>query len=403
MTSRPTSRTRTSATRFLNPAVFSLLFIYMAIELLNRLARTGKFDNHTLGDFIGFRHQSVETLVRGHYEAGIYYPVPFLLLQDALNQLSLPWASALWFMMILCSAMGAIFLSLKLLGLEQEPFRGALALMATLSVIYFIQWDLRSVNLNLVVLFLVLMALSLRQSEKKIWAGTVLSLAIAAKLYPVLMLPYLLWRKEWSWLLATVLGLGVLFIMLPLSVLGLETSWNLSLSWVTHLFESRNLAEWPDYYKPLGRALKDSWEGALQPREIEGVLRLWQFLWLGLVAAVLARSRAWARSSDRLFADATALLFLPLLFSPTFQPHHAAVVLLTAMWLVRIAADKTDSPMRRVASVLILVGAVVLIKTIDTWPERAVAIAGVMTLHLTGLALLAPNKPVRAGVTSNST
>ena len=108
-------------------------------------------------------------------------------------------------------------------------------------------------------------------------------------------------------------------------------------------------------------------------------------------------------ASDCCLADATALLIFPLLFSPTFQPHHAAVVLLTAMWLVRIAADKTDSLMRRVASVLILVGAVVLIKTIDTWPERAVAIAGVMTLHLTGLAFLAPNQHLQEDVGSTPT
>jgi hypothetical protein len=376
---------------------------YFAFESTRRLVVSRRFDLDSLGDFLINLSRSQQILAAGSYGDHFYYPLPFILFQDALGRLGLPVASLLWLTVVTASGVAVGWLGLEALGLRRARWRWVIALGAYLSVVYFLQWDLRAGNSNVAILALVLASLRFGRQGRETAAGGILSLAIALKLYAVVLLPYLAWRRRWRWLGAAGAGLFVLFVVWPALRLGPAEAASLTGSWWAHLVDSGPPLSLPDYYKSLGRSLllvlTDAGGGehniaAWPPTAVIWLTRALQGLWVALIGMQLARARAFATESDRLYADAAVLLLLPLPFSPTFQAHHAVVLLLTALWMTRIAADPAEPVRRRWGSVLVLGLAVLLVKAVHPWPARAVAIMGALAIHTAGLVALPPRSPV---------
>ncbi|MGH0037658.1 MAG: glycosyltransferase family 87 protein [Myxococcota bacterium] len=375
---------------------------YFALESTRRLIVLRRFDVESLGDFMINLSRSQQILARGSYGDHFYYPVPFLLLQEAIGRLGLPAASLLWFATVVAASVAVCWLCLDALGLARHRWRWVLSLAACLGVVYFLQWDLRAGNSNVVILALVLASLRLGRKRSDLAAGGLLSLAIALKLYAAVLIPYLVWRRRWRWLGAASVAVIALFVGWPWLRLGAGEAWALSHSWLAHLLDPGPVLSLPDYYKPLGRSLlllfteAGGSEHSLVAWSPEGVVagtRAIQAVWVAAIAFQIARSRSWADEGERLHADAAVLLLGPLVFSPTFQAHHAVVLLLTAFWMVRIAADPDESSRRRWAAGLLLVLAALMVKAVQPWPARAVAIAGAMALHLAALCSLPPRAP----------
>jgi len=371
------------------------------METTRRLVVHRHFDVESLGDFYINLVRSQQTLEYMTYPEHFYYPVPFLILQEGLAALGLPFASLLWCASSVISALAVLWMSLAALGLDRNPWRWALALAATLPVVYFVQWDLRAGNSNLVLLALVLLSLRLGMRRWPVAGGAGLSLAIALKLYGVVLLPYLAVRRRWRFAAASAGGLVVLFVVLPVLRLGPEGAWSLSSAWLAHLLHPGPSLALPDYYKPFERSLllvltaaggRDHSVARWSPEAVVVLARIGQTLWLAAVAAQLARSRSWRDPAERLYADAAVLLLLPLPFSPTFQAHHAVVLVLTALWMVRVAVDPAETRGRRIGAVAALVAASLLVKVVDEWPARALAIQGALAIHLGALLALPPRR-----------
>jgi hypothetical protein len=372
---------------------------YFAVESTRRIFASGRLDLDSLGDFLINLSRSQQILEAGRYGDHFYYPLPFLILQEGLGALGLPLAAALWFTAVSVAGVALGWLCLDALGLREARWRWAIALLAYASVLYFVQWDLRAKNLNILVLAVVLGSLRLGRTGRPWAAGALLSLAVAAKLYAVVLLPYLAWRRRWSWLAASATGLLVLFAVLPVLRLGPSTAFDLSLSWLGGVLDPGPPLSLPDYYKPLHRSLllwlteaggPERSVAAWPPSWVTAAARLLQLGWVALAASQLRAARSFRDGPSRLFADAAVLLLLPLPFSPTFQAHHAVVLVLTAFWMVRVAVDGEESRARRIRAGGILLGTVVLLKLVQTWPARALAIEGAMALHLLGLRTLPP-------------
>ena len=70
-----------------------------------------------------------------------------------------------------------------------------------------IMGDLSHGNINIFILFLVVLALFAYHQRREFLAGLLLGLAIACKVTPALFVPYFVWKRSWSTLAGCVAGL----------------------------------------------------------------------------------------------------------------------------------------------------------------------------------------------------
>ena len=94
-----------------------------------------------------------------------------------------------------------------------------------------IEGDLVHGNVNLLILFLVVMALGAFCRRRDGLAGLLLALSIACKLTPALFLPYLVWKRAWKTLAAAAVGLLLFVLVLPAMAYGWTNNLDYLQSW----------------------------------------------------------------------------------------------------------------------------------------------------------------------------
>src|SRR5581483_6573332 len=97
--------------------------------------------------------------------------------------------------------------------------------------------DLSHGNINLFILFLVILALYAFHRGRDGVCGIVLALAIACKVTPALFVPYFLWKRAWKTLAGCAVGLVLFFWVVPSLFLGLERNNELLASWSRLMIE----------------------------------------------------------------------------------------------------------------------------------------------------------------------
>ncbi len=75
---------------------------------------------------------------------------------------------------------------------------------------------------NLMLLAMMLYGFWLLQHERPWMAGSMFALATAIKVFPIAVLPYLVWRRHWTAVAGTVIYLGVFLFVLPAPVRGFQ-------------------------------------------------------------------------------------------------------------------------------------------------------------------------------------
>src|SRR5206468_12767165 len=100
-----------------------------------------------------------------------------------------------------------------------NPWLFALPSFVTITFI-FDMFDLGQPNLML--LALMLYGFWLLRQARPWFAGSMFALATAIKVFPVAVLPYLIWRRQWKAVASTLVFLGVLLFVLPAPFRGFE-------------------------------------------------------------------------------------------------------------------------------------------------------------------------------------
>ena len=98
-----------------------------------------------------------------------------------------------------------------------------------------IMGDLLHGNVNLWIMFLVVASIIAFRSEQDVWAGLCLSLAIACKLTPLLLLIYFIWKRAWTLAASTVAGLILWLFLIPGIVFGFERNQALLTHWADYM------------------------------------------------------------------------------------------------------------------------------------------------------------------------
>lgn len=72
--------------------------------------------------------------------------------------------------------------------------------------------EVSNLQVNVTILAVCLLALILTLKQRYFWAGILLALVISTKVYPIILLPFLLYKREFKTTLWTVIGLGLTHI-----------------------------------------------------------------------------------------------------------------------------------------------------------------------------------------------
>jgi hypothetical protein len=136
-----------------------------------------------------------------------------------------------WFYLKVGMAILSIHWTLCMLDRPKYPFPFWGKAVAILLCLRPIEGDLIHGNVNLFILFLLVGALYAFTRGRDWLSGTLLGLAIACKVTPALFLPYLLWKRAWTALAATLLALALFLWGLPGVYFGMERNQRYLESW----------------------------------------------------------------------------------------------------------------------------------------------------------------------------
>lgn len=157
--------------------------------------------------------------IREYFEF-IYPPLPAILLaipswfgKIALyTVLSILNIAAWWYTGMLSNAMTGS-------GRTPGPWLEALPALVTVTFV-FDMFDLGQPNL--VLLAMILYGFWSLQHQRSWLAGFMFALATAIKVFPIAVLPYLVWRRKWGAAVATVAFTGILLYIVPAPIRGFE-------------------------------------------------------------------------------------------------------------------------------------------------------------------------------------
>ena len=104
-------------------------------------------------------------------------------------------------------------------GRVPDPWLAALPAIVTISFV-FDMFDLGQPNL--ILLAMMILGFWFLQHGRPWASGSMFALATAIKVFPVAVLPYLLWRRQWASAASMVVFLGILLFVVPAPVRGLQ-------------------------------------------------------------------------------------------------------------------------------------------------------------------------------------
>ncbi len=297
-----------------------------------------------------------------HYWRDFVYPPPAVLLWQAFEKLGYPAGAVAWLALLSSALAGCLLVATGITGkgpVRQavlDPPSGLILALAFAATEYYCIWDLSVVNVNSIYLFLVLGGLWAWLSNRRGFAGVLLAASVALKIYSIIFLPFLLFRREWRMACAMLVSLGFFFLVVPSTYFGVAEGMAITQNWL----QTVAAASGPDYLLDYtGFKISLSWIVMLllDPRASGGKLNvlncspelvLWLMraiyaCWMLLVAVYFATSRRESLDTSRgriAFAlDVSVLLMFPLPLSPFLQPPHPLVLVVPAIALLRYAFE----------------------------------------------------------------
>ena len=289
------------------------------------------------------------------------YPPPFAIVSIPFAKLSLAWGSALWYTVSLSGLALALVMSVRLARTASPPAGGKND-----------NWTLYESPLFLASPWIVSGLLRCQASEFMIplviaavyfwWRGRPflggMSLAAASllKAFPIALLAYFVWRRQWNFVGAFVLGMAIGGLILPATVFGWQKNLDYWQQWgglVAGPALSANDAHQDnmlhgqllDAKKPRNQSLESLLLSVnTPPKQAKLVLAI---LAVGMLAAMVWLARG-ADSRTQLVL-VSAFVSWNLLIPPISESHYFGLMILPLAVLTSIFLGETDSVSRRLS------------------------------------------------------
>jgi hypothetical protein len=144
---------------------------------------------------------------------------------------------ALLSLVTLLSWWTSIALSNRLSG-DTEPVQPWIAGLPVLATLPFVYDHFHMGQPNLLLLALMLLGFWLLRRQRGWLAGLPFATAAAIKVFPILILPYLVWRRYWRTAASMAALLVVFLVLVPGTIRGYERNWNELGGWVRAMLPS---------------------------------------------------------------------------------------------------------------------------------------------------------------------
>lgn len=212
--------------------VIGLLLFFAGIHL-QYVAKMKHGDQGNRSAFLRWRTQLRELDDGTNVWEKYAYPNPpiMVLILQPFMRLPPMAGSLLWFWCKSILAIIAILAVLSMLESAACPFPVWGKLLAIALSLRPIEGDLVHGNVNLFILFLVVMSLAAFCQRQAYLGGALLALSIACKLTPALFILYFLWKRAGKTLLGTAVGLVVFVLLIPSISYGWDNNLRYLSSW----------------------------------------------------------------------------------------------------------------------------------------------------------------------------
>jgi hypothetical protein len=292
----------------------------------------------------------------GRYPPNFVYPPATVLFWHAFDSLGSPAGFLLWLVVLPASLIGCLWLAARLARGTAGPGDGIVMAVAFAAVNHYLLWDLRTINVNSFYLLLVLLGAWCWRRKQPSLAGILFGASVAVKIYSVLLLLYVIFRRQWRIALAMAATIAVCFVVLPICCFGwhdalvLDRDWlqaigatnrpefllnfygyNVSLSWIALVLMNPAASQ--------GKLNFVDWSPERIALLVKAACLVWGVLVAGYFASTWRRETEENRQPLALLLDLSLLLLCPLPASPFLQPHHPVPLLVPAVCLVWAALD----------------------------------------------------------------
>lgn len=211
--------------------------------------------------------------------------------------------------------------------------------------------DLQHGNINILIMFMVVMALDAWTRGRDWLGGAALGLAITCKVTPALFLPYFFYKRSWKLLIATGVAIFVFMFIVPVVVLGPDLanqclgSWwhriispyvsggvvgdlEINQSMVGVFNRLMVLDETPGRYGSTLKLNIVDWN----PKFVAGLLKVLSIGWLGMMF-LFCRTKTDRRNDPRLLGEFSLVVLTMLFVSERSWKHHYVTLLLPLTYL----------------------------------------------------------------------
>jgi hypothetical protein len=324
-----------------------------------------------------------------------------------------PLAGALtWFYLKVAMALLAFAATFRVIETADAPFPPWAKALAVLVSLRPVVGDLSHGNVNLFILFLVVMMLYAFRHSWDLMAGVILALAIACKVTPALFVVYFLWKHAWRVLAGCAIGLVLFFGPIPALFLGWDQNAELLASWVRQMVTPFLVggvvtSDHPNQSLPglVARMLTASPSFSTYVNDIYTPVEYHNFLaldagtakWVvrGCMAAFAGlvvwscRTPIRVRGGWKLAAEAGIIAVGMLLFSERTWKHHCVMLVVPfAVCSYAVATGASDRRLRRFLIATLVLGQILMATTATAlWPDEWAKLAQVYGAYV-GVFLL---------------
>lgn len=319
-----------------------------------------------------YSHHLLET---HRYPPVFPHPPAAALIQSATTQFPYPVSAAIWVALTGFVAVAGYAALLAMLRRDGRPCGWPLALAAHAAAAYFMQWELRSLNCNLIFLCSLILAAAAVRNDRGRWAGFWFGISISLKLYPILVLPYLLWTRRLPAFAWTCSWLALFWLALPLAVFRGDTL-TVYHDWIEQITRAIRPLDHAPHPILISLQSAAAWLSRGNDLVASAIVFGIRSIWLLAIGAVFwsARRRVLPTDSARLLADLALLTLAPIAVSPYLEPYHAVPFVIPAIVLASAAVDPSRSTHSRILAGILFAVSAAIVPSLGPWAVRGLIV-----------------------------